>query len=50
MNPYVDAIETLGKLATVAVIETAVIGIYVGYSLCNVVNKHKEAKAEKKHN
>lgn len=50
MNPYTDAIETLGKLATVAVIETAVIGIYVGYSLCNIVNKHKEAKAEKKHN
>lgn len=47
-DPY--AVETLGKLATVAVVETAAIGIYIGYALCKTIYKHKEAKAEKKRN
>lgn len=40
-------INTLGRLATLAVAESAAIGMYAGYALCKAINKHKLAKAEK---
>ena len=43
-----EAIDTLGKLATVAVLETAAIGMYIGGYVVYRFYKHKEKKAEKK--
>lgn len=44
---YNDLVDTLGKLATLAVAETAVIGVYLGYSVCKAVYKIRAKKAEK---
>lgn len=46
-NSYNSMVDTLGKLATLAVAETAVIGMYAGYALCKAINKHRVVKAEK---
>lgn len=41
------AIDTLGKLATLAVVESAAIGMYAGYAVCKMIGKHKAAKLKK---